>query len=456
MRKTYADVFIAVATVILQMSMLNGTSKVDFGPNQLAANVWYKPRKTVINGHYRNSYSNFSLWSSLRTHLSNHQGAMILQAAEIGFMADEDLITFRQNNILIAAALPAFTQCFNGTVLANLELYGQSPSAQNLFCSIFNICQPIDRQDPNRRGWFVTEDGIDYTPELLNFDERMPNLVSYLAYEKLMNTSSNPPQWCHPDRSWIDRKNQARVDPCPQAGTDRIANLMQDYVRYLSVMNKKFHHKTMPQIQVNWNVVPGWEWRDEQCLDRLYDKYPEAADFDHAYRYLTDPCHRDTEYLQDLLKLLCSIGHCPEVVYMDMDLVYLTSYALEVLHQNKQVLISSNVSFGISLVDQCVERDNCVVENSPVGGARLVLNLDAQSTYPNLTRNDMQEISLINTVQFLLDREIIDADTRIAIISWTSWPSEVGSETAESRSGGMAHTANRILEEILLPCMPNK
>ena len=435
--------------------MLKGTNTVDFGPNQLAANVWYKPRRTVINGHYQNSYSNFSLWPMLRSNLSNHHGAMILQAAEIGFMTDEALMAFRRSGILVAAALPAFTQCYSGTVLGHLELYGRSPTGENLFYSIFDICDPVDRQDPNRRGWFVTKDGHEYTPDLLNFDERMPNLVSYLAYERLMNTSSNPPQWCHPNRSWDERKSLARVDDCPQAGSPRISNLMQDYTSYLSVMNDKFNYTKVPHVQINWNVVAGWEWRDEQCLDQLHERYPGAVDFDHAYRYVTFPCHTDTDHLRELVQLLCSAGHCPEVVYMDMDLIYLTSYALEVLRRNKQLLNSLNVCFGISLVDQCVERDNCVVELSLFDDNRLVLNLDAQSTYPNLTRNDMQELSLINTLHFLLEQQIIDADTRIAVMSWTSWPFEVGSDTVESKSGGMAHTANRILEDILVPRMSN-
>ena len=134
-----------------------------------------------------------------------------------------------------------------------------------------------------------------------------------------------------------------------------------------------------------------------------------------------------------------------------MDLTYITSYSLEVLRMNKQVLKFFNVSFGINLVDQCVEYDNCVAEISSSDPSRVVLNFDAATKYPNLTRNQMQELSLSNVLNFLIDQNIVDEDTHIAIISWTTWPIEIGEETIETRAGGMAHTGNQIFEQILIP-----
>jgi hypothetical protein len=441
---------IYLKNVAVRSESLNGKGKFDFGPNQLASNVWYKPKGQLINGHYENSYSNFSLWLNLQLHLRNNNGSILIQSSEIGFMKNEALMNFRQNNIPVIAALPGFTQCYDGSVLALLELYGQSPN-ENLFCKIFNICNSTDRQDPNGKGWFVTRDGFSYTPDLLNFDERMPNLVPYLDYDKLMNTSINPPEWLHPNLSWIDRKTFARVDSCPGAGSDRIPNLMRDYIKYISIMNEKFNSTKIPRIQINWNVIEDWEWRDEHCLDLLYDKFNNAIDFDHAYRYVTNPCHQDTQHLKDLVELLCSVGTCPEVVYMDMDLIYITSYSLEVLRMNKQILKSFNISFGINLVDQCVEFDNCVAEILPSDTSRVVLNLSAKSKYPNLNRNQMQELSLMNVLNFLINQNIVDNDTHIAITSWTTWPIEIGEQIIESNSGGMAHTANQIFEQILIP-----
>ncbi|CAF1297912.1 unnamed protein product [Rotaria magnacalcarata] len=45
--------------------------------------------------------------------------------------------------------------------------------------------------------------------------------------------------------------------------------------------------------KINWNVIESWEWRDEHCLDLLYEKFNNATDFDYAYRYVTNPCHQD-------------------------------------------------------------------------------------------------------------------------------------------------------------------
>ncbi|CAF0990102.1 unnamed protein product [Adineta steineri] len=174
-------------------------------------------------------------------------------------------MNFRRNNISLIPALPAFTQCYDGTILGLLELYGELPK-DNLFCKIFDICNSTDRQDRNGKGWFVTRDGFSYTPDSLNFDERMPNLMPYLDYNKLMNISS------------------------------------------------AIHHN-------------------------------------------------DTQHSKDLVEVI-----------------------------------------------------------------------------------EMQELSLINILNFLINQNIVDKDTHIAITSWTTWPIEIGQQTNELRSGGMAHTANEIFE----------
>ncbi|CAF0790266.1 unnamed protein product [Adineta steineri] len=172
-------------------------------------------------------------------------------------------------------------------------------------------------------------------------------------------------------------------------------------------------------------LYPNLSWTDRKTLARV-DNCPQA----------------DTQHLKDLVELLCSVNNCPEVVYMDMDLTYITSYSLAVLHMNKQILNSLNISFGINLVDQCVEIDNCVAEILSTDHSQIVLNLDTKSKYPNVTRNQMQELSLINVLNFLINQNFVDKDTHIAITSWTTWPIEIGQQTNELRSGGMAHTAN--------------
>jgi hypothetical protein len=95
----------------------------------------------------------------------------------------------------------------------------------------------------------------------------------------------------------------------------------------------------------------------------------------------------------------------------DMDLSYVTSYSLQVFRLNKQVLKAVDVSFGINLVDQCVEFDNWVAEVLSSDNSRIVLNLDVKSKYPNLTRNQMQELSLMKVLNFLINQDIIDEET---------------------------------------------
>ncbi|CAF3314875.1 unnamed protein product [Rotaria socialis] len=222
--------------------------------------------------------------SNLKLNLRNNNDSILIQASEIGFMKNEASIAFRNSNILLITVLPGFTQCNNENVLALLELYGQSPK-ENLFCTIFNICNSTERQDPNVKGWFVTRDNVSFTPDLLNFDERIPNLIPYLDYKNLLNTSINP-------------------------------STMVIFESFLHISKNE---------QINWNVIEGWEWRDEHCLDLLYEKFNNATDFDYAYRYFTNHCYQDIQHLKNLIELLlCSVGNCPEVVLMDIDLTYLT------------------------------------------------------------------------------------------------------------------------------------
>ncbi|CAF3382293.1 unnamed protein product [Rotaria sp. Silwood1] len=148
-------ILIYLENIAVRTQFLIGNGKFVFSSNQLASNVWYRPKGQLINGHYENSYSNFSLWPNLQLHLRNNNGSILIQASEIGFMKNEVLMTFRKNNISVIAVLPDFTQCYDGYTLALLELYGQSLK-ENLFCTIFDICNSTKRQDPNGTEWFVT------------------------------------------------------------------------------------------------------------------------------------------------------------------------------------------------------------------------------------------------------------------------------------------------------------
>lgn len=77
-------------------------------------------------------------------------------------------------------------------------------------CSIFQICSPTDRPDPNGHGWYVNRDGNAYTPDQIDFDERMPNLLpkpSDSGFSQLFDQTL----------SWAQRVQNDFVDPCPSA-----------------------------------------------------------------------------------------------------------------------------------------------------------------------------------------------------------------------------------------------
>jgi hypothetical protein len=215
------------------------------------------------------------------------------------------------------------------------------------------------------------------------------------------------------------------------AGLHQLANAKQKFGS-----NLKF--------QINWNVNPGWEWRDERCLDKLYDRYPQAVDFDHGYRFLTDPCYEDANHLRDLVHILCSNATCPENVLMDIDMYYNTGYSLEVLRKNKKVLAELKVPFGINLVDMCNDYPNCVFEETSDGNA-MYMNKNASAKYPSYNRNMLQELSQLNMLHFLIKKNIVDEETKIAVASWTSYPVEQGAQVSETIVGSMAHTANQVL-----------
>jgi hypothetical protein len=219
-----------ISYFVYLVSVISLATAFTFFPNQLAANVWYQPSGRLINGHIDESFSDLDLWSNLSMYIRNNKGDIIIQAAEIGYMAKSTLDLYRSRGIAVTIALPGFTQCFDGADIAKMGLYGETVGGKNLFCEIFRICNPVGRTDPLHVGWFTTIDGQEYTPDLLNFDERMPNLVPYLNYDQLINTSAHPATWKYPELSWNERKNRSRFDICPSAGPQRIPNLMQDYI----------------------------------------------------------------------------------------------------------------------------------------------------------------------------------------------------------------------------------
>lgn len=293
-----------------------------FVPNQLAANVWYRPEGEVINGHIAGSFTNFSLWPTLQTALAARSGGFGVYAAELAFLSTDQLSSFKLAGLPIQAEDPTWTQCQSVEVISQLALYGLSPSGEDLFCTIFLLCNNTGRPSPTGLGWYLSSNGISYAPASIVFDERMPNLLD--------KPSSDPAimaQLWNASLTWPERKAAAFVDPCPamnnfRPGVDRIDSIIADYVYFVQSSTDRFGSALRPSFGVHWNVVAWWEWLDTECLDELNSSNPDTSAFKTALLGLFAPCHRDTEHLVALAKALCGNGTCPDAMYMDVDYLY--------------------------------------------------------------------------------------------------------------------------------------
>ena len=253
-----------------------------------------------------------------------------------------------------------------------------------------------------------------------------------------------------PGLSWQARKNAARRDPCPVADgfhhppVDRLTGALLDYVDYADVVAQKF--PTKPAFSFHWNVNPGWEWSDEQCLDALHELHPDAASFEKAFRYVEKPCHRDTAILDRLVEMLCSAGTCPATVFMDMELTYETAYSLDVLRRDREVLRKHGVAFGVDLTDECNEQLACVQAVSAKGGMRLKQENMNDAKLENVRDQEL----LVNKFAFLVANGIVDRDTHVRFKFWSVRPVETEDETGENRTASFANTALLLIRQFIM------
>ncbi|QGM46600.1 hypothetical protein [Methylocystis heyeri] len=410
--------------------------KLTFAPNQLAANKWYRPLGELINGHIEESFAVESLWPRLESLLIAEHGAFGLNAAEIGHMSSQTLARFRSKGLAISVETPAFTQCLSGRQLGELEFFGRSPPGPDLFRSIFKLSPETDKRfDPKDKGWFYTRDGLSFTPDEIVLDERIPNLLPRFDLDELLQ---------EPSAGWEARKSNALHDDCPGAsqfhsGEDRITGLIEDFLEYHAEMTKRFEKP--PAFSFHWNVIAGWEWRDEACLDRLAASDPDPAKFEHDYRYLAHACYNDSAVLSQLLDRLCKAGACPRAVYLDMDITYLTEYALEAIRRDRAAIRAHGVGFGVDLTDECNERAHCVMRGA--GPDRMILQED-EGKEAGGSESAAAQKSVLNKFAFLRLHDVIDGDAFIRMQSWSTKPKETGAEISESRADSLPDTALKI------------
>ena len=406
-----------------------------FVPNQLLANSWYKPGGTHINGHLDESFGNSELWPELMANLKESGGSFSIFASEIGHLSTKTgiLPLLREEGIPISVEMPGFTQCIDGPDLGNAELNGKAVNGRNIFSTVFGITNPQDRVDPDGKGWFVTKDRQDFIPDEILFDERQPNLCPEFDDNTLINTEG----------TWEVRKKAARRTSCNLVASlefdDLLASLRQDYIDFLKIAKQKWGDR-MPDITIHWNVNPGWEWRDENAMDAIYEADPTFfSDNNYRYRMVFEkPQYNSVEYCNMLVDALTEAGFKPARILMDVDWTYCIPYIKEVLIRHKQALKERGVQMGINIVEasiadsEALDYQNGTLVRTSSGGSV----------------NQLYENTLVSITEFLIGSGIYEEGMQMRVGSWSHRPYEQGTEVDENTSGSMAHTANLIYEMI--------
>lgn len=406
-----------------------------FAPNQVAGSPWYQPEGKPINGHLDESFGNAALWPGLIANLKESDGYFSLFAAEVGHMSTETglIPLLKEEGIRLSVEMPGFTQCISGTDLGEAELNGKAVGGtDNIFRRIFLISNPTDRPDPDGKGWFYSNDRKDVVPDQILFDERMPNLCPEFDPEKLAYTEG----------TWEERKNAARRNNfCMYYGmefNDLLARLRQDYVDFLKVAKAKWGDR-MPEIGIHWNVIAGWEWRDENGIDDVNSMYPNYLKTPENFWHmaLAYPQYNSVEYCNMLIDDLDAAGFKPTTVLFDVDWIYSVPYLTEVLMRHKAELKARGVQMGIN-----------IVEASPSLGELQELWYDGRTLAIRNGASGNKNVCYENTVtaimQFLVGSGIYEDGMQIRVTSWTGRPEETGAEVNENREGSMAHAANEV------------
>ena len=420
--------------VPLQADTVSPPALFSFFPNQLAGNLWYKPGipPRLINGHLDGSFGRKELWPNLLKNLKQTHGSFSITAAEIGYLTTDAglLPLLKLEGIPISVETPGFTQGIDGTLLGNLEINGATVGGANPFASIFCISNVVGRTDPAGVGWFVTRDGKSFIPDELVFDERIPNLLPEFDENLLAHTRG----------SWEQRKQAARKAGylmASQPYSQRMATLMQDYVKYLNVAKAHWGGQ-MPAVSLHWNVNPGWEWRDEKGLDDIYAKTPAYFNVPENYRRIifNAPQYNSVQYLNQLIDVLTAAGFKPKTVFMDVDWTYSIPYITEVLKRHKAALRSRGVQMSINLVEAGIgDQEELYCEGN---------NLKKRSD-PQAAPNILYENTLISIMKFLKSSGIYERGMQMRVGSWSHRPHEVGAQINEDTHGSMAHAANEIV-----------
>lgn len=412
------------------------TASFSFVPNQCAGNSWYRPGNppSLINGHLDESFGDKSRWANLMESMKKDGGAFSIFAAEIGHMSNNSglIPTLREAGIPISVEMPGFTQAIPGTALGEAELNGRAYNGNNIFASIFQIRNPTDRPDPDGKGWFVTKDREPFIPDEILFDERQPNLCPQFDANKLASTQG----------TWEERMRAALIpSPHPQSTGD-FATLLsifrRDYVDFLNVAKDKWGDK-MPAVSIHWNVVAGWEWRDQKGINDIHAKDPNYFNIaDNFYAIVRNcPQYNSVIYLEELIDVLTAAGFKPKTVLMDVDWTYDIPYITETLNKHKKSLKAKGVQMGINIVEASINDNEELYYDGTTLRRRARIGANPNELYEN---------TLIGICQFLKGSGIYEKGMQMRVGSWSHRPYETKAQIDENTTGSIAHTANEIIK----------
>jgi hypothetical protein len=243
-------------------------------------------------------------------------------------------------------------------------------------------------------GWFVTKDGTPFTPDEIVLDEREPTLVPY------------------PRGGGLPNDGCAAADTF-NASLSRTDGMIQDFVTYANTVRTKWPTNT-PHLSFYWNLNPVFA-EQSSLLDKL-------------------------------VSTMCAATVCPAAVYMDTDFAA-TPNLVSVLKAYKVILDKYGVGFGIAIAGTPHSEVGHEYDIEPTADGRALIYV----AHPGTSSNQLYQLSELNILKWLMAQGIVDGNTRLHLQSWTSSPQEVGPAVSETTPHSLAHTTNRMFDELLIP-----
>jgi hypothetical protein len=98
-----------------------------------------------------------------------------------------------------------------------------------------------------------------------------------------------------------------------------------------------------------------------------------------------------------------------------------------------------------ALGDRVRHVEGVVVAPATADGGALVY-----VAHPGTSSNQLYQLSELNILTWLMAQGIVDGSTRLHFQSWMSSPQEVGPAVSETTPHSLAHTTNRMFDELLI------